>query len=112
MNYDIPALKQQMLLFLNGKDDYYPQSLEQFPHVLAKIVELWGKPELDTYLQGLMLPDRVGRKGFPPDAAAEIFRLSFLHGSLGVTQEQETVGWGSAGNTEINRYFEGRSGRD
>lgn len=112
MDYDLQVLKRQMLVHLKGEEASYPGQLEAFPHILAKTVELWGKPALDDYLQSLMMPDRVDRKGFPPDVAAAIFRLSFLHGSLGLSQEQKVGGWGGVGDSEINRFFEGRSGRE
>ncbi len=83
-SFDIPALRAELLAHLGSHADVYPVHLEQgFPRILAKIVALWGKPSLEDFLSGLMVSDRPGRQGFPPDVAMEIFRLSMLHGTLG-----------------------------
>lgn len=63
----------------------YPQVLEsKFPHVLEKIVALWGTPEADAYFADLLQPDgrgggRLDRDGFPDEAWQEILRLKVLH---------------------------------
>ena len=105
-NFDIPALKAQLLERLGSHADIYPAHLEQnFPRILAKIVALWGTPVLDDFLSGLMVSDRPGRQGFPPDAAMEIFRLSMLHSSLGFTpQVSSGTGWSGIEDAELNKH--------
>lgn len=53
-----------------------PHFLEQrFPHVLQRINVLWGTPQLDSYLHGLLGPIRPGASGFPKEALAEIAEI-------------------------------------
>lgn len=110
-DYDVVVLKQQMLVHLGASSDIYPIHIErQFPRILAKIVELWGKPPMDAYLESLMVSDRPNRQGFPSEVATEIFRLSVLHGSLGVNKEIELVGWASVSDSEMVKYFRKNDG--
>lgn len=63
--------------------DFYPSELEQkFPRIITRILALWGEPELDAYLDELILPSRPGRQGFPYKVASEIFTLSSIHASI------------------------------
>ncbi|MDO8413864.1 MAG: hypothetical protein Q7S51_08775 [Gallionellaceae bacterium] len=77
--------RQAVLQTLKCGNDQYPTILEEkFPHVLTKILALWGTPELDVYVADLLQPNgrsggRLDRDGFPPGAAAEIFKLGMLH---------------------------------
>ena len=110
--FDIPSLKEKMLLHLGPNAKAYPIHIEQkFPHILAKLVQLWGKPEANHYLDSLMVTDRPGRQGFPADAAGEIFRLSMIHGSLEQALEDEESGWASSTNVEVSDFFRRRSNR-
>lgn len=105
--YDVVTLRQTMLAYLGKSSDAYPAHIErQFPRILAKFVELWGTPPMDAYLQNLMVSDRPSRQGFPSEVAAEIFRLSIVHGALGVTKEAATMGWASVSDGEIAKLFE------
>lgn len=74
-------MNEKVLQLIGGKESDYPHSLEkQFPHLLKKIVELWNSPELDPYLQQLMLDQRDHqRQGFPPEVATDILRLSRIN---------------------------------
>ena len=75
-------MNPRLLNLLNGKEDIYPHLLEEkFPRVFNKLLELWRTPDIDVYLQDLMMDKRGGdRAGFPPEAAMEIIRLSnFLY---------------------------------
>ena len=110
-DYDIVALKQKMLEHLGASSDAYPIHIEQqFPRILSKIVELWGTPPMDAYLESLMVSDRSNRQGFPGEVATEIFRLSILHGSLGLNKEAERVGWASVSDGEMVKYFRRNGG--
>lgn len=81
--FDIPALRERMIELLGDDQDAYPYELEQrFPHVLAKLVQLWGEPSLDTYIESLLLLDRPNRRGFPMEAVLEILQVSFIHTPL------------------------------
>ena len=76
-------MNEKILKVLNNDTTYYPQKLElQFPHLLEKIMSLWGSPEFDSHLNQLMLDKRENRRqGFPPEVASEILRLSIIHTS-------------------------------
>lgn len=53
-----------------------PYFLEQrFPHILQRVSALWGNPQLDSYLHGLLGPIRPGVSGFPKEALAEIVEI-------------------------------------
>jgi hypothetical protein len=48
----------------------------QFPHVANKLAALWKLPlHCELYLDDLVLDLRGGRRGFPPEVAAEITAL-------------------------------------
>jgi hypothetical protein len=63
----------------------YPQMLsENFPHVLEKIIQLWGSSEAEAYFIDLLQPNgrgggRFDRDGFPEKAWQEILQLKILH---------------------------------
>ncbi|QLQ25715.1 MAG: hypothetical protein HZT41_13325 [Dechloromonas sp.] len=85
-DFDIPALKAKLLESLGPESGVYPMLIEQqFPRILARIVELWGRAGLDAYLVDLMVTDRHGRQGFPHDVLLEVFRLATVHSALGLT---------------------------
>ena len=74
-------MNNKLLQLLDGAEDKYPHTLEQhFPHVISKIIELWGSPAIDQYFIDLMLHTRaVPREGFPPAVAKEIFDLNLIN---------------------------------
>lgn len=73
-------MNPHLLGLLHGAQDHYPHSLERhFPHILNKIIELWGTPAFDPYIQSLLIDDRGDRHGFPHWVASEIFQLNRLH---------------------------------
>ena len=66
--------------FEGGREQFYPRVLEaKFSRIFNKILNMWGNPELDDYLEGLMVDKRGGRKGFPMDVMNDILLLSRLH---------------------------------
>lgn len=110
-SFDMPALQAKMRGLLGEGSDAYPACLEKgFPHVFAKIVDLWGGPAMDSYFQSLMVADRPGRQGFPADAAMEILRLSLLHGSLKPASDADKYAWSSASDQEFKDYLDRRQG--
>lgn len=73
---DKSQLREAMLQHLGSDADLYPELIEQqFPHVLQRIVALWGKAELDKYFQSLLLPPHPGSKGFPEAVLVEVLGL-------------------------------------
>jgi hypothetical protein len=101
--YDIPELRRTLLEQLGEHHNAYPKAIEEkHPRILAQIVALWGKPELDAYLGSLMVSDRSGRQGFSGDVALEVFRLSTLYGTLGLAPKQALgVGWAGLDDAEL-----------
>jgi hypothetical protein len=54
-------------------------ALESLPHVLNKLCQLWGKPECEAYISGLIMDSRDGkRQGLPWQAAMELMFLAEL----------------------------------
>lgn len=99
----IARLREQLLGKLEDHADYYPNGIEErFPHILEKIVAFWESEYLDEYLAGLMVPDRIGRQGFPADVAREIFRLATIHGAKGFASDGGSgTGWEGVGHGDI-----------
>lgn len=57
-------------------------SLEDYPHIAPRLVELWGSPGCLPYLQNLLSDNRGGtRNGFPQAVAEELLLLSVLAGA-------------------------------
>ena len=84
--------------------DHFPQGIAQrYPHILARIADLWGSAALDAYLDNLMLDNRGGRQGFPPDVATEIFRLISVHDALGLQRTTGGLGWNAAEDPEMEK---------
>ena len=70
-------MNEEILRFVNAAEGKYPQELErQFPHIFSKILALWNSPDIDKYLNDLMIDTRDQRRhGFPPDVASDILSL-------------------------------------
>jgi pilus assembly protein FimV len=53
------------------------QSLEDFPHIARRLVELWGKADCLVYMRNLLDDNRGGaRSGFPQSVAEELLLLT------------------------------------
>lgn len=101
---ELPALRAQLLQLLGEDAAAYPARLEaSFPRILKKIVELWGRAELDAYLDELMVSERPGRHGFPADVAMEIFRLSNAHARLHLSDGSSGTGWAGIQDPDLFR---------
>ncbi|PKO87148.1 MAG: hypothetical protein CVU18_11680 [Betaproteobacteria bacterium HGW-Betaproteobacteria-12] len=101
---DIAAWREQLKSLLGSDANHYPSRLDaSFPRIIGKIVSLWGKPDLDAYLNGLMVSDRPGRQGFPSDVAMELFHLSNIHSSLGLSDVASGTGWAGIQDAEVFR---------
>jgi len=61
-----------------------PRALaRQFPRIANRLCELWKRPaQCDPYLKQLIVDERGGRKGFPPEVAAELSTLVAHYSSL------------------------------
>ena len=103
--YDISAIRAKLRDKMGElAADNFPEAIAQrFPHILARLADLWGSAALDAYLDGLMLDDRGGRQGFPPGVGTEIFRLIALHASLGLTKAGSGLGWSAAEDPELEK---------
>ncbi|MEO8410146.1 MAG: hypothetical protein ABI478_06215 [Propionivibrio sp.] len=102
--YNVPAIKAALQEKMGAYVADYPQHIEQgFPHVLARIAELWGTPQLDAYLDALLLPDRQERQGFPADVATEVFRLSAIHSEITFEKKATTSGWSEVVDADMEK---------
>jgi hypothetical protein len=60
--------------------DPWPPLEAKYPRIAATVRGLWGKPELDRYLDRLLIDERGGRQGFPPEILEALLALSRQHG--------------------------------
>ena len=94
-------MNEKLIVLLGAHADRYPHKLEaSFPHVIDRMVALWGSAELRPFLDALMLADRPGRQGFPPEVATEIFRLVNV---LDERPENNKTAWDLALDNEFTR---------
>jgi len=59
--------------------DPWPPLEAKFPRIAKTVRELWGKRELDDYLDRLLIDDRGNREGFPPEVVEALLALSHRH---------------------------------
>jgi len=61
-----------------------PRALaRQFPRIANRLCELWKRPaQCDAYFKKLIMDERGGRKGFPPEVAAELSTLADHYSSV------------------------------
>ncbi len=77
--------REVVLQVLKCSPNDYPVLLaEKFPHVLDKLVKLWGTPDIKPYFTDLLQPagrggGRMDRAGFPDKVWDEILHLKVLH---------------------------------
>jgi hypothetical protein len=60
--------------------DPWPPLEAKYPRIAETVRDLWGKPELDRYLDRLLIDERGGRQGFPPEVLEALLALSRQHG--------------------------------
>ena len=61
----------------------HPSDLElQYPRLMVRMIEDWSRPELAAEINQLIVDDRNGRQGFPPDVMEELWFLHRMHQSL------------------------------
>ena len=61
------------------KPDPWPIIERSFPRIAAVIRALWGHGTLDDYFAKLVVDDRGGREGFPPEVMEAILEVALLH---------------------------------
>lgn len=97
-------MNEKLAALLGPHADRYPHKLEAgFPHVIDRMVMLWGSPELRQFMDALVLADRPGRQGFPPDVATEIFRLASILDELDQRPAGKKTVWDQALDNEFAR---------
>ncbi|MBU1235983.1 MAG: hypothetical protein KJ634_05825 [Gammaproteobacteria bacterium] len=90
----------------------YPKTIERdYPHVLEKITKLWGSLDMEKFFEELMLTQRSGRQGFPPDAFGELLALMNIYRKLGLIKappkkEGDVWSWISEVGYETSREQE------
>lgn len=58
----------------------YPYLSQQFPHVIEKVILLWGYPEFYIFINKLLLQSRnENRQGFPPEVLKDILQMETDH---------------------------------
>ena len=62
------------------KPDPWPILEKAFPRIASVVRDKWGKRALDEYFAKLVVDDRGGRQGFPPDVLSAIMEIARLHG--------------------------------
>lgn len=104
---DVSALKATLLEKMgrlgHSGNDFPVHIAERFPRILARIADQWGTAALDDYLDSLMLCDRDGRQGFPPEVAMELFHLISVHGALGLTARANPTGWSGVDDAALEK---------
>lgn len=67
------SLKARISELLEHEAEYLPHLLlDRFPHVVERMIKLWGTAPLDHYLHTLLAPVKPGCAGFPKEALMEI----------------------------------------
>ncbi len=88
------GMLQNLLQQHSARFPFPHQLAARFPHIVQKIVSLWLMPDkARTYFTSLMVADRDGRQGFPPEVYKEIRALGELYEGLHVgTRQNSNVG--------------------
>lgn len=73
-------MNPKLFEILTANPDKFPKSLSKlYPNVLEKISDAWGTDALTDLFAELLVADREGRQGFPPEVGREIFALNQLN---------------------------------
>lgn len=95
-------MNQRLVRILGGTTVNYPCALENsYPRILETILSLWDDDEIDNYFMELMVNDRGGRSGFPPEIAADIMHLSLVHAAQESPDKHKDI-WDAASNSFTN----------
>jgi hypothetical protein len=83
----------QRLQQLLGPHDFPQHVVEQYPHLVDRLVSIWGTPAMDIFLNDLFFDRRGGRQGFGDEVMHELFSLQSVHNKLFPHHEISTI-WG------------------
>jgi hypothetical protein len=72
---------------------------QQFPRIAFRLVELWENVACGDYLRSLLMDDRGGRQGFPPEVVEELILLDSIHWS---NADRNSMNDGITGSYEFN----------
>jgi ankyrin repeat protein len=76
-------MNDKLMKYLGSRKDKYPFQLEaRFPRIVDRIAQLWSSPRIADYFSELLIDVRGGRRGFPPEIAREIYRLSVAYDEI------------------------------
>ena len=93
---EMRELREKFMRMLGTKAPSYPHAVEQqFPRILAKLIEVWDTPERSKYLDELTFSSRAGRAGFHGAVANELFSLSTIFVVPPESALPEAKGWNS-----------------
>ncbi len=68
------------------------RSIEDYPHIAARICELWSRPACLVYLQNLLDDNRGGaRSGFPQPVAEEFLLLTSMLKARGIAPDADAA---------------------
>ena len=76
---------------------------QAFRRIAEGIVGVWGSDQFNNYMEKLLIDERGDRKGFPPEVAEALLRLSRMHA------ERYGYGYGNKDNFWVEA--ESRSAR-
>ena len=100
-------MNQRLAELLGSESKLYPHQLAaRHPHIVDRIVQLWGGSALEGYFDNLMLDTRCTRTGFSPEVLAEIFALHNHYQTLRPPPERTANTWG-----ELTDIGDARTGR-
>lgn len=61
----------------------HPSDLElQYPRLMVRMIEGWSRPDLAAEINHLIVDDRGGRQGFPPEVMEELWFLYQMHQAM------------------------------
>ncbi len=81
----------QRLLELLGPADLPLHLAEKYPHLAERLLNSWGTPALNIFLNDLFFDRRGGRQGFEPEVMHELFSISSRHNQLFPQNERSEI---------------------
>ena len=86
---EMPAMVLQHLMTVERR----------IPRIAYALRLRWGQGDFEAYVDSLLIDDRGGRAGFPPDVAAALFSLSRLHAEQFPSQKRGDLWTHDPGNS-------------
>ncbi|WP_410497649.1 ankyrin repeat domain-containing protein [Chitinibacter sp. S2-10] len=72
--------------------DHFPQYLvERYPHLATRLLQTWGTPALDIFMNDLFFDRRGGRQGFEAEVMQELFSIQSLYNQRFPQQESSEI---------------------